>query len=311
MNENIIRISNEIIIELTNRTCHLVLPKLTDKTINYWKSADMGENTPQLTPPNTNSAELNCTNMIDQKLVQTGLDTTALDPTKENFVSDNVTKPEHDDQDNPLNASSPGLLKHTDSSGYNTAGTDASSGHNTPKTYDDVSSPVKASSGHNNTINQTEDSDNSLSESLLKPMRTRPNRKASMKKYTNFKHMCNSNMSSDDAETPAKPLKPLPGLSPSNNCIRAQELINKHRIPKSQGDNDGYSGDTEDYTDSDYDHDEEHLSDNVSSSNMKPKLEPPDIDPDPAKPSTSKELNKPVKIKPRILSKTKNQERTT
>ena len=28
MNENIIRISNEIVIELTNRTCHLVLPKL-------------------------------------------------------------------------------------------------------------------------------------------------------------------------------------------------------------------------------------------------------------------------------------------
>ena len=264
MNENIIRISNEIVIELTNRTGHLVLPKLTDKTINYWKSTDRRENTPRLTPPTTNSAELNCTNV-------TGLDESALDPTKEN-LKDNMIKPEHDDQDNPLNASSL-CLKHTASSGYNTSGTDASSGHNTPKTQDDVSStvkassgqntpitlddvslPAKASSGHDNTRNQTEDSDDSLSESLLKPMRTRPNRKASMKKYINFKHMCNSNTSSD-AEPPVKPLKPLPGLSPSNNCIRAQELINKHRIPKSQCDNDGYSGDTEDYTDSDYSHD--------------------------------------------------------
>ena len=244
--------------------------------------------------------------MIDQKTVQTRLDATALDPTKENLVSDNVIKPEHDDQDNPLNASNSGLLKDTPSTGYNTSGTDASSGHNTPKThddvsspvkassghntpktYDDVSSPLKASSGHNNTINQTEDSDNLLSESLLKPMRTRPNRKASMKKYINFQHMCNSNTLSD-AETPAKPLKPLPGPSPSDNCMRAHKLINKHRISKSQCDNDGYSSDTEDYTESDSDHDEEHLSDNVSSSNMKPKLEPPDIDPDPAKPSTSK-----------------------
>ena len=35
------------------------------------------------------------------------------------------------------------------------------------------------------------------------------------------------------------------------------------------------------------------------------KLEPPDTDPDPAKPALSKEPNKPIKIKRKILSKTK------
>ena len=91
--------------------------------------------------------------------------------------------------------------------------------------------------------------------------------------------------------------------------MRAQELINKHRLPKlrniTENESDGYSGDTEDYIDRDHDHDGEHLSDNMSSSNMKPKLEPPVPDPDPVIPSMSKGLDKPVKTKPRIVSKIK------
>ena len=33
-----------------------------------------------------------------------------------------------------------------------------------------------------------------------------------MRKYTSFKHMCNSDTPSEDAETQVKPLKPVPGL---------------------------------------------------------------------------------------------------
>ena len=312
INENIIRISNDIVIEMTNRTCHLILPKLPDATINYWKTRNSRENPSQVSLP---------TNGSDNKT----------DPIKLDDVPpilENTNSCDHVDQKDLLKSNP--SLKTTASSGYNTLETNddtsspvkASSGQNTPKLNDNTQSPVKASSGQNtspipdsvtlsmpassgqnNTGNMSVDSDGSLSESLLKPVQTRSNRRASMKKYVNFKHMCNSN-SSSDAEPTVKPLKPLPGHSPSSNRLRAQELINKHRIPKSGCDTDGYSGDTEDCTDSDNEskHDEEHTP-NVSCSNMK--LEPPDTNPVPAKPTLSKEPNKPIKTKRKILSKTK------
>ena len=203
INENIIRISNDIVIEMTNRTCHLVLPILTDETINYWKTRSSCENPSQVSLP---------TNGSDNKTDPIKLD--EVQP-----IIENANSCDHVDQKdllNPTNLS----LKTPASSGYNTSDTNddtsspekASSGQNTPKPNDNTQSPVKASIGQNtppipgsitlsmqassdqtNTGNKSVDSDGSLSESLLKPVRTRTNRRASMKKYVNFKHMCNSN----------------------------------------------------------------------------------------------------------------------
>ena len=121
--------------------------------------------------------------------------------------------------------------------------------------------------------------------------------------------MCNSDTPSEDADNLVKPLKPVPGSLPSSSHMRAQELIKKHLLPKSpnttEDESDGYSGDTEEYIDSDLEHGNQHSSDDVSINNVKPKLEPPDPVPDPNKPSTSKGLVKPVKTKPRIVSKIK------
>ena len=245
VNENIIWIRNDIMIELTNRTCHLILPKLPDATINYWKTRTTHENPSQISLP---------INESDNKTDPIKLDDV---PT----IIENINSCDHVDQKDPSQANP--SLNTTASSGYNTPGTNddtsslvkASSGQNTPKPDDNqndiTQSSVKASSGQNtsptidnvslhkpasscqnNTGNTSVNSDGSLSESLLKPVLTQSNRRASMKKYVNFKHMCNSN-SSSDAEPTVKPLKPLPGHSPSSSHIRAQELINKHRIPKS------------------------------------------------------------------------------
>ena len=140
LNENIIWISNDIVIELTNRTCHLVLPKLTDETINYWKTRNMCENPSQVSLP---------TNGSDNKRDPIKLD-------EVHSTIENANSCDHVDQKDLLNSTNQSL-KTTASSGYNTSGTNddtsspvkASSGHNTPKTNDNISSPVKASSGQN------------------------------------------------------------------------------------------------------------------------------------------------------------------
>ena len=314
VNENIIRIKNDIVIEMTNRTCHLILPKLPDETINYWKSRTTHENPSQISPPTNDSDNRkdpikvddvptiieNITDQADQKYpsqAKPSLNTTA--------SSGHNTSGSNDDTPSLVNASSGQNTPKRDDNKIDItqSSVKTSSGQNTPPTIDNVLPHKPASSGQNNTGNTSVDSNGSLSESLLKPVLTRSNRRASMKKYVNFKHMCNSN-SSSDAEPTIKPLKPLPGHSPSSSRLRAQELINKHRIPKSECDTDGYSGDTEDCTDSENNskHDEEHTS-NVSCSNMK--LKSPNTNLDPPKPTISEEPNKSIKSKRKILTKTK------
>ena len=316
VNENIIRIRNDIVIEMTNRTCHLILPKLPDATINYWKTRTTHENQSQISLPTNESdnktdpiklddvptiiANINSCDHVDQK------DPSKANPSLNTTASSGYNTPEtNDDTSSPVKASSGQNTPKLDDNqnDITQSSVKASSGQNTSPTIDNVSLHMPASSGQNKTGNTSVNSDDSLSESLLKPVLTRSNRRASMKKYVNFKHMCNSN-SSLDAEPTVKPLKPLPGHSPSSSRLRAQELINKHWIPKSECDTDGYSGDTEDCTDSENEskHDEEHTS-NVSCSNIK--LEPPNTNLDPSKPTISEEPNKPIKIKRKILSKTK------
>ena len=228
-------------------------------------------------------------------------DSPKANPSPNTTASSGYNTPKTNDDMSPVKASSgQNTPKFDDNQNDITqSSVKTSSGQNTSLITDNVSVHMSASGGQNNTGNTSGTSDGSLSESLLQPVLTRSNRKASMKKYVNFKHMCNSN-SSSDAEPTVKPPKPLPGHSPSSSRLRAQELINKHHIPKSECDTDGYSGDTEDCTDTENGskHDEEHAS-NVSCSNMKP--EPPDTNLDPP---ISEELNKP-KTKRKILTKTK------
>ena len=313
VNENIIRIRNDIVIEMTNRTCHLILPKLTDETVNYWKTRTTDENPSQTSLPinvsdnktdpikldvPTGTLNITSCDYVDQK------DSPKANPSLNTTASSGYNTPETNNDMSPVKASSgQNTPKFDDNQNAITqSSVKTSSGQNTSLTIDKDSVHMSASDGQNNTGNTSGSNDGSPSESLLQPVLTRSNRRASMKKYVNFKHMCNSN-SSSDAEPAVKPLKPLPGHFPSSSRLRAQELINKHRIPKSECDSDGYSGDTEDCTDTENvnKHDKEHAS-NVSCSNMK--LEPPDTNLDPSKPTISEESNKP-KTKRKILTKTK------
>ena len=178
MNENIIRVRNEIVVELTNRTCHLVLPKLTDKTINYWKSSNAVNNAVKLTPWNIYNIDLD--HDIEQP---NNLPATVITGTMDES-NGSAVKPERNELNKPSDMSDHSSPEHTASSGYNTPENLASSGHNTLKIEESASLHVKASTGSNNTpkppaeiSDHTEDSETgSLSESLLKPVSTRPKR---------------------------------------------------------------------------------------------------------------------------------------
>ena len=229
-NENLIRSCSEHVVvnKPKGLSLKIVLPKLSDKTINYWKNRDIA-NTPHFDLKQTTAEP---STPIDKPiLTQPGTTPNNEEPVKTPDIPITSTN-EHDTPVTPSNT----VRKTT--SGSETASM----------------SGIITSSGNDN------DSD-SMSESLLKLTNSRPSRTCTKRKYKNYKNMCKSESSSStDDTTPSKQTKPIPGALPSLSRMRAQELISRHRIktdglvPKvTQNDKDtaGYSGDTEYYSDED------------------------------------------------------------
>ena len=200
----------------------VILPKLSDKTINYWKHCDI-VNTPH---SDLKRSIVEPSTVIDKPTITQTETTPNSEELPKTPEPPTISTNEHDIPVTPSNT------VHKATSGSETASMSGSI----------------SSSG-------------SVSESLLTPANSRPSRNCTKRKYKNYKNMCKSESSSSTGDTtPSKQTKPIPGALPSLSRMRAQELISRHHIktegllPKAtQNDKDiaGYSGDTEYYSDED------------------------------------------------------------
>ena len=224
-NENLIRsCGGHVVVNKPKRlTLKIVLPKLNEKTINYWKNRD-NANTPHSDPE------------------QPTVDSSA--PIDKPILPQSGTVP---NSEKPIQTSKTPTTSNNE--------------HDTPVTPNNtVQKTISGSETASMSGSITCSDNDSMSESILKPTNSRSSRTCTKRTYKNYKNMCNTDSSSTDETTPSKQTKPVPGALPSLSRMRAQELISRHRIttegllPKvKQNDKDtaGYSGDTEYYSDED------------------------------------------------------------
>ena len=225
-NENLIRSCSGHVVANNPKMLSLkiVLPKLSDKTINYWRNRDTA-NTPH------------------SDLKQTTVEPSTL--TGKPIFTQSETTPNSDE---PTKTPETQIIPTNE--------------HNIPVTPSNtVQKTISGSETASMSGSISSSGNDSVSESLLKPTNSRPSRTCTKRKYKNYKNMCKSESSSStDDTTPSKQTKPTPGALPSLSRMRAQELISRHRIkteglvPKvTQNDKNtaGYSGDTEYYSDED------------------------------------------------------------
>ena len=197
----LVRVSKDIMDEMGNKECWLLIPKLPQLTIDFWKNRDKktidvkpeskldkdGDTIPgdveQIVPTSPVGTKLNIDDDTDHKM--------DIDPT--------CSKP--DNQIGPADSE-----------------------------YED-NSVINDKNPEVNSAELSEyDSPSSESDSLINPTKTKPVRR--LRKRVNYADMCNDSGSSDeDSDRNQCKLneKPLPGTGPSLSRLRAQELISNTR----------------------------------------------------------------------------------
>ena len=234
----LVRVSKDIMDEMGNKECWILIPKLPQLTIDFWKNRDKNFNDVKPTP----KLEKDCDMILGN--VEQSVPTSPVE-TKMNTDEDTNHKMEIE----PMCSKPENQIGSVDSE------------------YEDTSVNNAKKSDPNPVELSEYDSLSSESDSIIDPVKSKPVRR--LRKRVNYADMCNDSSSSDedsDRNRHKFKEKPLPGTGPSLSRLRAQELISRHRVidhppdPIHVGtssdpevkynvaDTTDYSGDTDEYT---------------------------------------------------------------
>ena len=243
----LVRVTKEIHDCMTNKECVILLPKLTNQTIEYWNKTASVEDSVNTNPTHSGSSTpLLPTDYSPWE--DTSDDSAKCNNNLNKDVTNSISKPVEKASTNVANISTSEFEGFTENDlPYNVIHGNTS-----------VIKTAAIKSEHYS-------SDNSRASDLLIIPRASARSKKRKVPLANYKDMCaNSQSDSDNAsftEVRRKPVKPIPGMVPSLSRITVQTLIKKHRASKRPKNDyheystdtnpnitgDEYDGDTEEY----------------------------------------------------------------
>ena len=190
----LVRVSKDIMDEMGNKECWLLLPKLPQLTIDYWKNRDNKIDSavkplPEPAKDCDKNSDVAASSLVENKI---------------NIDESTVNKMEIEPMDSkPINQT-------VENKNDNISGNES-----------DI---------HQTELSEY-DSPTSESDSLINPVKSKTVRRK--RKRVNYADMCKDSSDSDedlDRNRQKIKEKPLPGTGPSLSRLRAQELISRHRV---------------------------------------------------------------------------------
>ena len=198
----LVKVSREVMDEIGNKECWLLIQKLSQLTIDYWKNSKARNQVKS----NHNETDTDCTSPANIG----------------NKNAPSVTNTEGGDSNNGVDNHDSENSSTIEDQNVHISSNDMDTVNNSLNIQERSVQPGKRSE---------HTSSSSENDSLINPIKAKPPRWAH--KRVNYSNMCerdsSSDENSDNIKTPQKD-KPSTGAAPSLSRLRAQELISKHRV---------------------------------------------------------------------------------